>query len=154
MKFLPTTFSAVLLLTGSSSAFCQATDAARYVNAQGIEVIQARRPVTPPEPVVQAPKAGAVLKNAAAPIVANGDSKLQVSAKEQRNRDQDRLVILTEELATESKAFENKIKIMQTPAMRSKLSSDELARLQETMVDHEKNMRSLNAEISRAREGR
>lgn len=151
MKLMKTSVSVVLILTGNSAAYCQATDAARYVNAQGIEVIQARRPQTQSDSHVAASKIAALSTTPALPNIASSDSRLQISAKVQLSRDQDRLAILNQELATENKAFENKIRIMQTPAMKEKLSPEEQTRLQETLVDHERNMRALKAEIGRVR---
>lgn len=40
---------------------------------------------------------------------------------------------------------------MQNAALKAKLSEEELKRLQETIVDHEKNIRALNGEIGRLR---
>lgn len=150
MNNFATLVSAVLILTGSA-AQAQNSDAARYVNEQGIEVIQPRRSAAAPDSTAALPKASAVKKIAGPAPAGRNDSKMQVSVKEQLTRDEDRLTILTEELALEGKAFENKIKIMQTPAMKAKLSPEELTRLQETMVGHEKNMRALRAEIGRVR---
>ena len=140
---------AIVLSCTVSDAPAQSTEAARYVNPQGIEVIQARRPPAPE--AERADKASAPKKTGSTAPPASIDGKLQVSAKEQSTRDEDRLAILSQELARESASLENKVKILQTPAMKAKLSEDELKRLQETLLDHEKNMRALNAEISRVR---
>jgi hypothetical protein len=88
---------------------------------------------------------------ARSPASPGGDVKLQIPAATQRSRDRDRLTILTQELASESEAFESKFKIMQTPALKAKLNAQEAVRLQETLLDHEKNIRALHAEIGRAR---
>ena len=138
----------------------QSTEAARYVNPQGIEVIQARQPPASLDQqgadkpaLVSKPAAGAA-KNSAVRDTTPSSSKLPATAQGQRVRDDDRLGILRLELANEGNALENKLRILATPAMQSKLAPDELKRLQETVVDHEKNIRSLNAEIERVRHSR
>ena len=148
--------AALLLLLPVAGASAQSTEAARYVNPQGIEVIQARRPPSAEESRPAPAKQSVVVKTApgsspAAPGAAAASGKMQVTAQEQRSRDEDRLAILNAELATESKALETKLRILATPAMQGKLSPDDLKRLQETAVDHEKNIRSLNAEIGRVK---
>lgn len=151
---LSTIYVGTLLALAAGGACCQTTDAARYLNPQGIEVIQPRRQVAVDDAHPRVEKPGGVVKAtpaAAASAAASAGGKMQVTAQEQRSRDEDRLAILNAELATESKALETKLRILATPAMQGKLSPDDLKRLQETAVDHEKNIRSLNAEIGRVK---
>lgn len=144
-----------LLCAGASA---QSTEAARYVNPQGIEVIQARRPpaveenrqgADKPTPVSKPAPAGTMA--AVAPVVRLASSKLQITAQEQRGRDEDRLAILKTELSSESGALDTKLRILGTPAMQAKLTADELKRVQETAADHERNIRALNVEIGRVK---
>lgn len=149
--------AAILALALSASgAFAQATEAARYVNAQGIEVIQARRTVAPEQiggkretqgRAVEAAKS--VPKPSAVPAVF--ERKFLISTKEQTAREQDRLAILQAELRDETAAFESKLKILHAPATDPKLSPDERQRIQETLIRHQNNIRALNGEIGRIR---
>jgi hypothetical protein len=156
MKLLFFAFAAILAGLGPG-AQAQSTEAARYVNPQGIEVIQARRPPAVEEAKVPTEKNGSVIKAMTgtnpAPVQASAalDSRLLVSNKEQRDRDQDRLAILTQELATENAGLQTKIRVLQDPALKAGLSASDLKRLGETAMDHEKNIRALNAEIGRVR---
>ena len=131
------------------SAFAQSSDASRYVNPQGVEVIGGRRS----GPVEQGavPVSRPALTPSASSAAKSGDSRLQVSPRQQSARDEDRLVILNSELKKEADAFETKLRIVQTPALKAKLSTDDLARVEAGLVDHERNVRSLNAEIGRVR---
>jgi hypothetical protein len=153
MNTLHSTAAVWFALLGAGAS-AQSTEAARYVNPQGIEVIQARRAPASEERAHGTDKPGVVIKTAPAAAAAGAASmggKMQVTAQEQRSRDEDRLAILNAELATENKALETKLRILSTPAMQAKLTPDELRRVQETAADHEKNIRSLNAEIGRVK---
>lgn len=137
----------------------QSVDAPRYVNAQGVEVIQGRRvaPPAPPAPVAEAgEKPAPAQASAAKPVARSADAQArpagyQIAAGEQQQRDRDRLGILNEEMRAENTALESKIRILQNPAMRAKLDPEQLKRLQETTLEHEKNIRALTSEIGRAR---
>ena len=145
----------IALTLAATDVAAQSTDAARYVNSQGIEVIQPRRPPAPEPgktgPADKADRTGSVSSAGSATPAAPIDAKLRVSAKDQASRDQDRLDILNQELADETKAFETKARILQTPEMKAKLDDEGLKRLQETIIEHGKNIRALQAEISRVR---
>jgi hypothetical protein len=148
-RFVAASVCATLLTLAfpATAAFAQSADAARYVNAQGIEVIQSRRTVAAQAPVTEAAKN--VPRPPAAPAAV--DAKLLIPAKEQAARDQDRLSILKAELKDETSAFETKLRILQAPAANGKLSADERQRIEEAMTRHQNNIRALNAEIARIR---
>lgn len=96
----------VVLLFTCGGALAQSTEAARYVNHQGVEVIEARRPLPTKVDPVQAEKPSGPRMVAGAAPASAVEAKLQVSAQEQRGRDEDRMTILKRELAVESAAFE------------------------------------------------
>ena len=145
----------------ASSAQAQSIEASRYVNGQGIEVIQGRTP-----PVASAaekkqdaaPASGSVTTPRAAQAVRTvdggataADPRMRVSAAEQRARDKDRLAILNEELGREMGEYNAKSKILNSPSMRDKLPPAELARVRELAADHEKNIQTLMSEIAGVR---
>lgn len=142
------------LLPAAVSAQAQSTDASRYVNSQGIEVIQARQPLSVRDDrIAQAAKSDNAVREQPAPAPRTTqqamDGRFQVSAAEQAERDLDRLAILQQELMSEAAAFQTKWKTLHTPSMKASLSDEEVARVRETMHNHESNLRALNAEISR-----
>ena len=152
--------AALAALLAAPSLYAQSIDAPRYVNAQGVEVIQGRRAAPPalPRMEVQASADDAPAPASAAKSNARsadtGPAKkaaFQIAAGEQDARDRDRLAILNEEMRSENAALESKIRILQSPAMRAKLDPEQLKRLQETTLEHEKNIRSLTSEINRAK---
>lgn len=140
----------------------QSIDAPRYVNAQGVEVIQGRR--APSAPVAAA--VGEDGRQGAAPGPTSKTVKMpadaaqarpasyQIGAGEQQQRDRDRRAILEDELRAEHVSLDSKIRVLQSAELRSKLDSDALKRLQETTLDHEKNIRALHAELTRAKKSR
>ena len=140
----------------------QSIDAPRYVNAQGVEVIQGRRaPSVPVEATV-----GEDGRQGAAPGLTSKAVKMQVDAAqarpasyqigagEQQQRDRDRRAILEDELRAEHVSLDSKIRVLQSAELRGKLDPDALKRLQETTLDHEKNIRALHAELTRAKKSR
>ena len=140
------------LATAPSFVQAQSAEAWRRINAQGVEVIQARAPAQQEEKVrIQKPAGTRVASQDGSAALVAADPMLQVSPPQQRSRDEGRLDILTHELAAESAALDKQLRILQSPTLRNKLSGDELKRLEETALDHEKNLRALNAEIGRAR---
>lgn len=153
----------LLRTTALAAPPSQATEAARYVNAQGIEVIQARAnnpvadqsalnptPVATPAP----PRRSFSVANGAANIAqafrVSNDPKLHISAREQSARDRDRLTILQQELMKELTAYEQKTRLLKRSAINGAMPKDEIDRLREVTIDHEKNIRALNAEIKGA----
>lgn len=165
MTQFATFVGAAMTLSVLAIASAQATEASRYVNRDGIEVIQARSASAtsaPAAPAVagqsEAPAPEAVARPRAAravhsvePSNAPADARLRVSAHEQSARDKDRLAILNQELYKELAEYENKSKVLKSPSMRGKLPEAELTRLRELASDHEKNIRALMAEISGVR---
>jgi len=153
---------ATLLCISPAVLHAQAIDASRYINAQGVEVIQGRRAAKP----APSPGTGSDVGDASGP--ASGAQAIpkstlparpmaagyQIAAGEQQQRDRDRLSILEEEMHAENVALESKIRVLQDPAMRAKLDAEQLKRLQETTLAHEKNIRALHSEIARAKKNR
>ncbi len=133
-------------------ASAQTTDATRYTNAQGVEVIQ-NRPPAPLAATAAAPAAvtekpantGKPAKEAASAH----DARFQIAAREQNERDRDRLAILRQELLKEMEDYQTKSRILHSPSMKSSLTEEQLQRLQQTAHAHEQNIRDLNAEINR-----
>jgi len=141
----------LLASLASVPVLAQSSDAARYVNAQGVEVIQARRAVKLEEANAAPERRLPVTAPRAAIAAGAARSTLKISAHEQYLRDEDRMAILQDELKKEAAEFETKVRLVQTPALKAKLSAEELARVETGLADHEKNLRSLNAEIGRMR---
>lgn len=154
---------ATLLCILPPVAYAQAVDAPRYINAQGVEVIQGRRAAKPAPAAnlgdasgsdVSGPESGVqAMPKKVEPARAMAAS-YQIAAGEQQQRDRDRLGILEEEMRAENVALESKIRVLQDPTMRAKLDADQLKRLQETTLEHEKNIRALHSEIARAKKNR
>lgn len=159
MKQLPTFACLAWILSCATGASAQSVEATRYVNPDGVEVIQAR-------PQAQAGTRGSVVESdtgsveprtvkssstSRVPAAAAADPRLQVSGREQKARDKDRLAILNQELYKEIAEYETKSKVLRTPSMRGSLPDADLARLREIASDHEKNIKALMAEISGVR---
>lgn len=154
--------AACVLLAAPLGLQAQSIDAERYVNAQGVEVIQGRRaapaaaPAPAPAPAPEADNA-TVPSTPARPAVRTEPAAqarpaaFQIGAGEQDVRDRDRLAILKQEMQAENSALEQKIRILSNKELRSKLDPEQLKRLQETTLEHERNIRALTAEINRAR---
>lgn len=148
----------------AGAAWAQSTEATRYTNNQGVEMIQ-NRPPPVPAPAVPVTSQGIVQGREAAgpsptaPPVVQGrtagevpavrDARFRVSAQDQKARDQDRVEILRQELTKELGDYEAKNKVLRNPDMKASLSDDQLSRLQETLQAHERNILDLNAEIIR-----
>lgn len=155
--FLPRA-AACLALAAPLGVQAQSIDAERYVNAQGVEVIQGRRaaPAAAPAPAPEADNAP-VPPTPARPVLRTEPAAqarpaaFQIGAGEQDARDRDRLAILKQEMHAENSALEQKIRILQSPEMRAKLDPEQLKRLQETTLEHERNIRALTVEINRAK---
>lgn len=151
-----TTACAVLATLAGSGVLAQSTDAARYVNRQGIEIIQSRgnapsigggraRDTESSKPAI----AKRVAKFTATPAVSGG--KLFISTKQQAARDQDRLAILQEELKAERTAFESIRRGLQASAADATVGPEQRRNMEEWMVRHQRNIRALNTEIGRVR---
>lgn len=72
------------------------------------------------------------------------------NAAEFQRPDRDRVNILRQELMKELGDYEAKNKVLRNPAMKDSLDEQQLKRLQETLQVHERNIRDLNTEITRA----
>lgn len=130
-------------------AGAQTSEAARYTNQQGIEIIQnrpAEQPASASKPTVAAAKPSAP-EPAAAGV---RDARFQISPKDQAERDRDRLAILRQELLKEMEGYQAKNKILHSPSMQASLTDDQLQRVRDTAHAHEQNIRDLNSEINRA----
>lgn len=144
------------LATGASA---QQARPQRYVDAEGVEIIQNRDPsrapaIAPARAGEIAPaRAGAVRSGGATTgAVGPADPKLQVSAAEQSARDRDRVAILREELAHETRKFEAASKELvqtQQSARSQPQTGDALRQLKEVLHMHQKNIESLTAELRR-----
>jgi hypothetical protein len=139
-----------VLLAGP--ALAGATEAQRYIDAQGVEVIHNRTvAVDTPAAAPMAGKRRAVAAPVAelAPASIRVDARMRIPADEQARRDSDRIAILNQELMTEAKAYEAKWKTLNAPGADAALPAPELARLKEEISGHERNIRALNAELRR-----
>jgi hypothetical protein len=141
------TFVALLWAAGAAAA---PVSAARYIDAQGVEVIH-NRDTEPAVGQVQAlaprsrkPPSGELLY----------DPKLQVSSAEQGQRDRDRVGILQQELEAEARKYEALVKRAQGAGATNKPSAADAQRMNEELYDHQKNIQALNAELRRARNPR
>lgn len=154
----------VAILAPAAVGWAQSTEATRYVNGQGVEMIQNRPPPAPaPMPLV-VPSGAAQGKTAvAAPAPVQPASRirttavpaalapdLQIAPDDQKARDRDRVNILRQELMKELGDYEVKNKVLRNPAAKASLDEQQLKRLQETLQAHERNIRDLNSEIARA----
>jgi hypothetical protein len=140
----------------------QSIEAKRYLSTQGIEIVQNRdaRAVSVDNKATGAAPDGKPLSQAAKPTQsAVGSSEVAgkagvVSTSDQSLRDQDRLVILRQELNTELAQFQAKTTALQTPGLKEKISVEEQQRLRYLLGLHEQNIKALTAEINRASNGR
>ena len=154
---------ATLSCISSAAVYAQAIDAPRYINAQGVEVIQGRRAAKPASAAGPGGESGGDMSGQASGAQATPNrveparsmaASYQIAAGEQRQRDRDRLDILAVEMHAENVALESKIRVLHDPAMRAKLEAEQLKRLEATTLEHEKNIRALHSEIARAKKNR
>jgi hypothetical protein len=140
------------------SAQPQSIEAKRYLSIQGIEIVQNRDVRVVPvdnKTTVAAPdgkpltRAVKPTQSAVGPNEVAGSSAV-VSNSDQGLRDQDRLVILRQELNTELAQFQAKTMALQTSGVKEKISSEEQQRLRYLVGVHEQNIKALTAEINRA----
>jgi hypothetical protein len=126
-----------------------ALSATRYIDAQGVEMIQNRARPAPAAAVAQAPAPASVAaRPAAAQPAAARAPGWQISAAEQAGRDQDRLDILKQELAAEVRLYESVTKALAGVAGKTTDAPGQ-ARLYRDLNEHQKNIQSLHAEIRR-----
>ena len=146
MNRYPSQLAAALAALVPLLAGAQTSEAARYTNAQGIEVIQNRQaelPAVAAKPAAEAPRPRAP------DTAAVHDARFTISAREQNDRDRDRLAILRQELMKEMEGFQAKNKILHSTSMQASLTEEQLQRVRDTSHAHEQNIRDLNAEINR-----
>ena len=136
----------------------QSIEAKRYLSIQGIEIVQnrdARVVAVENKATVTAPDGKPLMRtvrpaqSALGPNDVAGNAAV-VSNSDQGLRDQDRLVILRQELNTELAQFQAKTMELQTSGVKEKISSEEQQRLRYLVGLHEQNIKALTAEINRA----
>lgn len=144
------------LLPGAAAAAANApVSAARYVDAQGVEVIHNRNAELPSgaAAAASAPAQGKIGSVRAQPASnAPPDPRLQISADEQQRRDRDRVAILQAELDVESRRYEAAWQRLQ--GGDNKNGAAAVQRMNEELHDHQKNIEALHAELRRARVAR
>lgn len=120
------------------------TSATRYIDPQGVEIIQNRaRPAPAAALSAATPPPAAASANAAARAPG-----WQVSAAEQAVRDRDRLDILKQELADQVRLYESVTKALAGEAGKT-TGAPEQARLYRELHEYQTNIQALNAEIRR-----
>lgn len=130
---------------------------ARYIDAQGVEVIHDRG----------APAADAIptVVKTSMPAPASGvaaSPKLTIAPAEQAARDRDRVAILEQELDRESRAYADVWTKLNPPVRTPKPAAGDSARMNEQLNEqlnqqlsaHQKNIQALHAELRRARASR
>lgn len=146
----------LLALASGSAAAADTISAQRYVDAQGVEVIQNRSPAPAAGTIRQlsgaTERAASVKLAAPAPASGVRDARFQVSAGEQARRDLDRVGILEQELNNEMRAV-GEITRLSAALAGSAPGGQDQARVKERMNDHQKNIAALQAELRRARGG-
>lgn len=150
MKIGPIDAARVLCCCAAATAAAAAAAGpiapARYVDAQGVEVIHNRG-----EAAGLAGEAGAVggaVGSADTP--ARADPKLTIHPAQQAQRDADRIAILDQELQAESRAYAD-LWTRLYGARTAPPGSADAARLNAELAAHQKNIQALNAELRRAR---
>lgn len=143
----------ICLLGGAGAVPAAPIAPARYIDAQGVEVIHNRgAEPAPPAAVVGAGQVTtpAEIAPPRKPVasVAN-DARMKISADAQRERDRDRVAILKEELANEVRALEATFQRAKQ-ASADKLSAADSRRVTEEMYAHQQNILSLHSELRRA----
>jgi hypothetical protein len=138
--------AALALCCSGANAGADKIAPARYVDAQGVEVIHDRGSSAPP----REDAAGAPGREAAP---APADPRLAIRPAEQARRDEDRIAILEQELKEESRAYADLLG-QAAGAARARPEPAQAARLNEQLVAHQKNIQALNQELRRARDMR
>lgn len=152
------TIVTIVLLCGAGAggAGAQQAPAQRYMDAQGVEIIQNRGA---PRPAMPEPARGGSVRTApAAPAaLAVADPRLQVSAAEQSERDLDREAILREELGAETRKFEAATKALVRAEQAARGQPEVgavLKQLEAVLHSHQQNIESITAELQRTRAAR
>lgn len=144
----------IILACSAGGTLAQQAPAQRYMDAQGVEIIQNRN--APRQGGMDMPRTAAS-KLATVPDGAVADPRLQVSVAEQSARDRDREAILREELGHETAKFEaaSKAFVKAEQAARGQPQVETvLKQLKQVLHTHQQNMESLTAELQRTRTAR
>lgn len=153
MKYLFLLLFLFSIATASSAVGAGMTDAERYVDMQGIEVIHNRGAVlvTGNSTSSNERKTSASLQSRPV-LTANNlqfvESKMQIQKQEQQKRDGDRLSILNQEMMTEASAYQAIWRALHVPKMKASLDNESTRKLQQSLNEHEQNIRSLTSEIN------
>lgn len=136
---------AAVALPAAAQALSPA-DAQRYVNADGIEIIQnrgARRP--------DGSGSGASGKAAASTAPAPSAPAAQTgrALPEPGRITRERIDILSAELADEARELDTKNKLLRTPRGTNALLDEMYGRLQREVTSHQQNIQALHREIER-----
>lgn len=135
----------VALALSCSTASAGSIAPARYVDAQGVEVLHGRgTPADGPRAPVPA-----VRKDANAVVL---DPKLVIPPAEQAARDNDRVTILQDELKEESRTYADVWSRLKVTGRRDNLGAEEIVNLNAKLVSHQKNIEALNNELRRAKQ--
>lgn len=149
---------------GLASAQPKGVEAARYINADGVEIIQNRTstvlPVVagpPASPAALAPRSSPPASRLQPPqrplaiertgLVAN--QLVQSQPRFGKVDDSDRIRILTAELVTEARELDTKRKLLKSPRGTNDLVDQLAQRLEREAMGHEENIQALNREIRR-----
>lgn len=146
--------AALALLKVVGSARAATAEAYRRVDGQGIELIRDRIPAgSPPDALPVATRttraAAAPSASGSAPAVVVREARAAVSAREQSQRDKDRLAILFQELKEETAHYQRMRQALDHPALKARSDGEEWRRLSEQRDRHEQNIKALHAEIRR-----
>ncbi len=152
MKYSFLLGSLFFIVTASNSLCAGVTEAERYVDTQGIEVIHNRSAT-----LVSGNSASSnVSKIGVSPqlkpvLTANNlamvESKMQIPKQEQQKRDSGRLSILNQEMMMEASAYQTIWRALHVPNMKASLDIESTRKLQQSLNDHEQNIRLLTSEI-------
>lgn len=143
----------IALWTAASHAATSATEAPRYVNAQGIEIIHNRAAMPSASESISVP-AARVSRSSILVSQPQREQRAMVSAKEQGDRDKDRAAILQQELGSETTRYQGVLNALSQPNVKERIGDAEWQRLQFARGLHEENIKALNAEIGRVRPAR
>jgi hypothetical protein len=144
-------------LTVACAATAQPIEAARYVNAQGVEILVSRSSPKPQDSAaletaaIAAQPAPTTARSAkegkadAAAVLARNEHR--VSPTQQAARDDERQRILTQELLDEEQQLETKRRALRSPRAASDLSAIDLRKVNDAVARHESNIKSLNREL-------
>jgi len=156
----------IALLGAAGNACAQDAPAQRYIDDQGVEIIQNRSAARPGQAAPLAGRntaRGGVLDavSGAAPVSvgagAAADPKLRIGAREQGARDQEREAILRQELQHETSRYEAATKTLAQAEQAARSQPQVgavLKQLKEVLHAHQQNIESLAAELQRTRAAR